>query len=177
VTPGELAPRAVVNGGPTSADDQARTLSDDVVQLARTLPGDLRRLSVRSGDSAIEVEWAPDDRADGDRAGASAAAPAATGPAGADPPTGNGVPADVTAVPAPLVGTFYVAASPDADPFVQVGDAVEPGQTLGIVEAMKLMNPIVAEEAGMVTEVLVGDAESVEYGQVLMYLRTAGGPR
>ena len=80
-------------------------------------------------------------------------------------------------VPAPLVGTFYVAASPDADPFVQVGDAVEPGQTLGIVEAMKLMNPIVAEEAGVVVQVLVGDAESVEYGQVLMYLRPAGGPR
>jgi acetyl-CoA carboxylase biotin carboxyl carrier protein len=95
----------------------------------------------------------------------------------ADPPAGTVVPADVAAVLAPLVGTFYMAASPDADPFVQVGDAVEPGQTLGIVEAMKLMNPIVADEAGVVTEVLVGDAESVEYGQVLMYLRTAGGPR
>jgi acetyl-CoA carboxylase biotin carboxyl carrier protein len=177
VTAGELSSRAVVNGGPTSADDQARTLSDDVVQLARTLPGDLRRLSVRRGDDVIEVEWAPDERAGGDRAGASAAAPAAAGAAGADLPAGTGVPAGVTAVAAPLVGTFYVAASPDADPFVQVGDAVEPGQTLGIVEAMKLMNPIVAEEAGVITEILVADAESVEYGQVLMYLRTAGGPR
>jgi acetyl-CoA carboxylase biotin carboxyl carrier protein len=173
MTPGEL-PRAVIGGGPTSADDQARTLSDDVVQLARTLPGELRRLSVRSGDSVIEVEWVPE----AERSGPRAAAPAVVGPApGADPPAGTGVPADVSAVHAPLVGTFYAAASPDADPFVQVGDAVEVGQTLGIVEAMKLMNPIVAEEAGMVTEILVGDAESVEYGQVLMYLRTAGGPR
>jgi acetyl-CoA carboxylase biotin carboxyl carrier protein len=67
-----------------------------------------------------------------------------------------------------------VASSPDADPFVRVGDVVEPGQTLGIVEAMKLMNPIVADDPGVVTEVLVGDAESVEYGQVLMYLRPTG---
>lgn len=174
--PDELSSRAAKSGTPTSAED--RTLSDDVVQLARTLPGDLRRLSVRSGESVIEVEWAPDERAIAARAGASAAAPAVVGPApAADPPAGTVVPADVTAVQAPLVGTFYVAASPDADPFVQVGDAVEPGQTLGIVEAMKLMNPIVADEAGVVTEVLVGDTESVEYGQVLMYLRTAGGPR
>jgi acetyl-CoA carboxylase biotin carboxyl carrier protein len=132
---------------------------------------------VRSGDSVIEVEWAPDDRADVDRAGTSAAAPAALGPAGADLPAGTGVPADVITVPAPLVGTFYVAASPDADPFVRVGDAVEPGQTLGIVEAMKLMNPILAEEPGVVAEVRVGNAESVEYDQVLLLLRPAGGPR
>jgi acetyl-CoA carboxylase biotin carboxyl carrier protein len=177
VTPGELSSRAVVSGGPTPADDRARTLSEDVVQLVRTLPGDLRRLSMRSGDSVIEVEWAPDDRADVDRAGTSAAAPAAVGPAGADASAEPDVPADVVAVHAPLVGTFYVAPSPDADPFVRVGDVVEQGQTLGIVEAMKLMNPIVADEAGVVTEVLAGDAESVEYGQVLMYLRTVGGPR
>jgi acetyl-CoA carboxylase biotin carboxyl carrier protein len=156
---------------PAPADD--RSLRDDVVQLARSLPGDLRRLSVRSGESVIEVEWAPDDRGVADRAGTPTAGPAAVVAA----PAPTDVPADVTAVPAPLVGTFYAAASPDADPFVQVGDVVEPGQTLGIVEAMKLMNPIVAEEAGVVTEVLVGDAESVEYGQVLMYLRAAGGPR
>ncbi|HYH25416.1 MAG TPA: acetyl-CoA carboxylase biotin carboxyl carrier protein subunit [Blastococcus sp.] len=169
--PGELSSRAATSGTPASAEE--RTLRDDVVQLARTLPGDLRRLCVRSGESVIEVEWAPEDRA-----GASSTARAAVGVApAADPPAETDLPADVTAVPAPLVGTFYVAASPDADPFVQVGDTVEPGQTLGIVEAMKLMNPIVAEEAGVITEILVGDAESVEYGQVLMYLRTAGGPR
>jgi acetyl-CoA carboxylase biotin carboxyl carrier protein len=176
VPAGERTPRAAVSGTPTSAED--RTLSDDVVQLARTLPGDLRRLSVRSGESVIEVEWAPDERAVAARAGVPTAGPPVVGPVpAADPPAGTVVPADVAAVLAPLVGTFYMAASPDADPFVQVGDAVEPGQTLGIVEAMKLMNPIVADEAGVVTEILVGDAESVEYGQVLMYLRTAGGPR
>jgi acetyl-CoA carboxylase biotin carboxyl carrier protein len=175
VRPGELASRTERSDLPPAEEDRNRTLSDDVVQLARALPGDLRRLTVRSGDSAIEVEWAPDDRAVVDGAGAAAPGNATAGPARAvDAADGA---ADLTAVNAPLVGTFYAAPSPDAGPFVRVGDAVEPGQTLGIVEAMKLMNPIVADEAGVVTEVLVGDAESVEYGQVLMYLRAGGGPR
>ena len=72
---------------------------------------------------------------------------------------------------------WLAAPSPGADPFVRVGDEVEPGQTVGIVEAMKLMNPIVADEAGVVAEVLVGDAESVEYDQVLMRLRPTGRAR
>jgi acetyl-CoA carboxylase biotin carboxyl carrier protein len=146
-----------------------------VVELARSLPGDLRRLTVRSGDSAIEVEWAVEDgpTVEGGH-------PVRRAPAVRDSPTDAAEPAvpdDLVAVPAHLVGTFYAAPSPDADPFVRVGDTVEPGQTLGIVEAMKLMNPIVADEAGVVAEVLAGDAESVEYGQVLMYLRPTGAPQ
>ena len=78
---------------------------------------------------------------------------------------------------APLVGTFYLAPSPGADPFVRPGDEVEIGQTLGILEAMKLMNPIIADDPGVVAEILVGDAESVEYDQVLMRLHPPGGPR
>ena len=176
--PGELAPRAERNAEPAAEEDRTRTLSEDVVQLARTLPGDLRRLTVRSGDSAIEVEWAPDERAVVDGAGAPDPRSATGGPVRTvDTSPGTDVAVDLTAVHAPLVGTFYLAPSPDAGPFVRVGDAVEPGQTVGIVEAMKLMNPILADEAGVVTEVLVGDAESVEYGQVLMYLRLEGGPR
>jgi acetyl-CoA carboxylase biotin carboxyl carrier protein len=58
-----------------------------------------------------------------------------------------------------------------------VGDEVEPGQTVGIVEAMKLMNPIVVDEAGVVAEILVDDAESVEYDQVLLRLRPEGWAR
>ena len=87
------------------------------------------------------------------------------------------VPEGISAVRAPLVGTFYLAPTPGADPFVRAGDEVEPDQTLAIVEAMKLMNPIVADEAGVVTEILVGDAESVEFDQVLMMLRPIGRPR
>jgi acetyl-CoA carboxylase biotin carboxyl carrier protein len=176
VPAGELAPRVTVSHADAATEDPARTLSEDVVQLAQTLPGDLRRLSVRRGDTAIEVEWAPDDRAVADGSGAPRAVAGTPALAAATSP-GTDVPADLTAVRAPLVGTFYVSPSPDASPFVRVGDGVEPGQTLGIVEAMKLMNPIVADEAGVVVDVLVGDAESVEYGQVLMHLRLTGGTR
>ena len=70
---------------------------------------------------------------------------------------------------APMVGTFYEAASPGADPFVRVGDTVSEGQALCILEAMKLMNEIVAEEAGVIREVGVGNAAPVEYGTVLFY--------
>ncbi|MGY1601836.1 acetyl-CoA carboxylase biotin carboxyl carrier protein [Geodermatophilus sp. SYSU D00815] len=166
----ELPPRAAMNGSgavPPSPEDTARALRDEVVELARALPGDLRRLTVRSGDRAIEIEWAP--AADG---GAPAAPrPAAEAPP-AEPAAADGLAAEgLVAVRAPLVGTFYAAPSPDADPFVREGDEVEAGQTLAIVEAMKLMNPIVAEEGGVVTELLVRNAESVEYDQVLMLLR------
>ena len=69
-----------------------------------------------------------------------------------------------------MVGTFYQAPSPDAAPFVSVGDEVMAGQTLCIVEAMKLMNEITAEQMGTVREVCVHDAEPVEFGTVLFYL-------
>ena len=71
---------------------------------------------------------------------------------------------------APLVGTFYRAGQPGAKPFVEVGDVVEAGQTVCIVEAMKLMNEVVAGEAGRVAEILVENGEPVEFEQVLMYL-------
>lgn len=70
-------------------------------------------------------------------------------------------------IKSPLVGTFYVAPSEDAAPFVQVGDRVEKGQTLAIVEAMKLMNEIESECAGEIREVFVKNGEMVEYGQPL----------
>ena len=70
-------------------------------------------------------------------------------------------------VVAPIVGTFYAAPSPDAPPFVRVGDHVRPGSVLCIIEAMKLMNEIEAETAGVVREVLVDNGQPVEYGQVL----------
>lgn len=73
-------------------------------------------------------------------------------------------------VTAPIVGTFYAAPSPDAPPFVKVGDKVEAGTVLCIIEAMKLMNEIEAEVAGTVREVLVRNEEPVEYGQPLFRL-------
>ena len=70
-------------------------------------------------------------------------------------------------VESPLVGTFYAAPAEDAQAFVKVGDKVEKGQTLGIVEAMKLMNEIESDYSGTVAEILVHNQEGVEYGQPL----------
>jgi len=70
-------------------------------------------------------------------------------------------------VTSPMVGTFYHAPAPDADPFTEVGDHVRVGQTLCILEAMKLMNELEAEISGTIKEIAVDNAEPVEYGQVL----------
>jgi len=89
------------------------------------------------------------------------------------PPTDSSArPASWKPVVAPMVGTFYSAASPGAEPYVEVGTTVEEGQVLCILEAMKLMNEITAEEAGIVREVCVKNADAVEYGTVLFYIES-----
>lgn len=76
--------------------------------------------------------------------------------------------ATVREVTAPMVGMFYAAPAPDADPFVSVGSKVKVGETLCIIEAMKMLNEVVAEVDGMVTEICVKDGELVEFGSCLM---------
>lgn len=113
---------------------------------------------------------------------------AASGSAGAGtasfPPSSSAVPgASVVPVDAeddsfgyitsPFVGTFYTAPSPEAEPFVALGQGVSKGQTLCIVEAMKLMNEIESEFAGAVADVLVDNGASVEYGQRLFKIKKA----
>ena len=73
-------------------------------------------------------------------------------------------------ITSPMVGAFYAAPSPGAKPFVKVGDVISAGQVVCIVEAMKLMNEIESEVSGKVTQICVEDGQSVEYGQVLMYI-------
>lgn len=73
-------------------------------------------------------------------------------------------------VRAPMIGTFYVASAPNEPPFVQAGDVVEEGQTIGIIEAMKIMNEIASDHAGTVIEVLAQNAQTVEYGSPLIRL-------
>lgn len=73
-------------------------------------------------------------------------------------------------VKSPLVGTFYAAPSPEAETFVKKGDMVQKGQVLGIVEAMKLMNEIESEYDGVVEEILIGNEDTVEYGQPLFVI-------
>ena len=82
--------------------------------------------------------------------------------------------ANVHLVKSPIVGTFYAAPSPEADAFVSVGTRVEAGQTLCIIEAMKLMNEIESDVAGEVVQILVENGHPVEYGEALFGIRTQG---
>jgi len=82
----------------------------------------------------------------------------------------TGTAADEHVVKAPIVGTFYEAPSPDSDPFVEVGDSVSEGDVLCIIEAMKLMNEIECETSGTIKEILVEDAEPVEFDQPLFVI-------
>ena len=99
---------------------------------------------------------------------AAPAQPSADAPAPA-PPT---APAEAEAhvVKSPMVGTFYRSSSPDAKPFVEVGDTVRKGQTICIIEAMKLMNEIEADKDGVVREALVENGQPVEYGEPLFVI-------
>ena len=130
------------------------------------------KLTVQSQTEAIAAEAA---------AVAAAAAPVAAvapAPAAAPAAAADDVerPSDWYAVTAPMVGTFYTSPAPGEPPFVQVGDEVAANQTLCIVEAMKLMNEIAAEEMGTVREVCLEDATPVEFGTVLFYIEPHGAP-
>ena len=87
----------------------------------------------------------------------------ASAPATAPQPTGK-------TIKAPMVGVFYKAASPEAEPYVTVGKTVKKGDTVCIIEAMKLMNEIQAEEDGTIKEILVKDGDIIEYGQPLFVI-------
>ncbi|MFY1636345.1 acetyl-CoA carboxylase biotin carboxyl carrier protein [Solwaraspora sp. WMMB335] len=141
---------------------QLRRLAEQTRALVGELSGPLRRVQVRHGDTVIEIEW--HDRT------AAAGPPPAVEPAAVD---GQTRPPCLHQVASPIVGTFYRAAEPGGKPFVAVGDLIEPGQVVGIVEAMKLMNEITADRRGVVTEVHVGDGEPVEFDQPLVTLGPA----
>ena len=100
---------------------------------------------------------------------AGAAAPESSSPAPSASPA-----EDLHVIKSPIVGTFYAAPSPEAGPFVKVGDTVEAGQTVCIIEAMKLMNEIEADISGEVTRILVENGQPVEYGEPLFALRHTG---
>ena len=93
-----------------------------------------------------------------------AAAPAEVAPAASDPED------DGFLITAPMVGTFYAASSPGAAPYVQVGDRVNEGDTLCIIEAMKMMNQIESDVSGVVKSIRVQNGEPVEYGQTLIVI-------
>ena len=100
-----------------------------------------------------------------------AAAPVASAPAPAPAPAPAAPPEpEGHTVKSPMVGTFYRSASPGAKPFVDVGDSVQAGDALCIIEAMKLMNEIESDKAGVVKQILVENGQPVEFGQPLVVL-------
>jgi len=131
----------------------------------------------------VEIEYNTDDVSIRLSRAAAASVPVAApvAPSAAMPaqaaPSAEPAPADdeITsshpgAVSSPMVGTVYLAAEPGAPNFVNEGDKVKAGQTLVIVEAMKVMNPITAPKSGTVSRILVGNAQPVEYGEVLIVI-------
>ena len=126
-------------------------------------------LVIERGDTRLRLRSRPVRPAPPDLT--QTALPATTASAAAPQP----VPEQSTVAPvlSPIVGTYYSAASPGAEPFVVVGDYVEEGQTVGIVEAMKIMNEIETELTGRVTDILVQNGQAVEYGTPLMLIDTS----
>lgn len=156
-------------------EESSNTKEDDYVDINQIR--DLVRVAEESGVGEIVVEEEgariavrmPGAVAAAPAAPVAAAAPAAAAPAAA-PAAAASHPANWYCVTSPMVGTFYAAPAPGEPAFVQVGDEVAANQTLCIVEAMKLMNEIGAEEMGTVREVCVEDATPVEFGTPLFYI-------
>lgn len=154
-----------------------RVVTDTGVSELEVQRGD-ERVRIRRGGTRKEV--IVPEPADFHRAAqvphVNSVPPAAQTVPAAIPPT-SPVPPDVMADPslvivkAPIVGTFYEAPSPDAPTFVKVGDNVQPGKVICIIESMKLMNEIEAEVAGTVVAKLVANAQAVEYGESLFAIR------
>lgn len=101
---------------------------------------------------------------------APAAAPAAPAAPSVSAPTETAAPVSVNAVTSPMVGTVYLSPEPGSKAFVQVGDKVKKGDTLMLVEAMKTFNPVEAPQAGTVKEIIVQDAQPVEFGEPLIVI-------
>jgi acetyl-CoA carboxylase biotin carboxyl carrier protein len=148
--------------GPPAA---APTGDERAVELTRRLAALLGELSlseveIESGDMRVRVQ----------RAGA--LAPVTPAPAAADerPLVADTVSPALVTMEAPMVGTFYRASSPTADPYVHEGDVVKEGQVLCIIEAMKLMNEIESKIGGRVARILVENGHAVEYGQPLFLI-------
>ncbi len=130
----------------------------------------LSEIEVESGDLKIRVSRQTTAAAVHYAAPAPSSAPAITAAAVATPIVAEAAPQRGEAVKSPMVGTVYLQPQPGADRFCKPGDKVKEGQTLLVIEAMKTMNPIPAPRAGTIVEVLVGDAQPVEFGEPLVVI-------
>lgn len=147
----------------------------DVAELtlkSSTFELTLRKQGVVTAATVPTVVMAPEAVAPAPTKPADVVAPAVEAAAPATPPAvPPGKHSDLLTVSSPMVGTFYRSPAPDEPPFVNVGDRVSTGQTVCIIEAMKLMNELEAEISGEIVEILVNNAEPVEFGQALMLVR------
>jgi len=135
----------------------------------------IAEIEITEGDHAVRISRYPPGGTVQAAVPMPMAAPAPVAPPVASAsaaPAAEAAPAsDGNAVTAPMVGTFYASPSPDAQPFVKVGDEVAVGDTLCIIEAMKMMNQIESDVAGKVVSIEVENAEPVEFGQTLFVIR------
>jgi acetyl-CoA carboxylase biotin carboxyl carrier protein len=156
---------------PNPDQDFIRSVWEEARDLIKRLEGStVQRFSVEAAGTKIEIERAMASGAAAPVASVATAAPAAAAPAVEGEPELDGR----HPVVAPLVGTFYRAPQPGAKPFVEEGDVVDEGQTVAIVEAMKLMNHVKTDQAGKVAEILCSDGDWVEFEQPIMYLEPIG---
>jgi acetyl-CoA carboxylase biotin carboxyl carrier protein len=146
-------------GGMKIDSELVRELADLLTETGLT------EIEVDDGDRKIRVS-----RGGGIVSAAAAAAPAAPAPAAPAAAPADPAPSMEGAIKSPMVGTVYLSAEPGSAPFVSVGGTVKAGDTLVIVEAMKVMNPITASKAGTVKAILVENAQPVEYDQPLVVI-------
>ncbi|WP_017537058.1 acetyl-CoA carboxylase biotin carboxyl carrier protein [Nocardiopsis halophila] len=158
----------------TAADTSISAVCDGIGRLLEVSPASVRRVRLNANGVEAELDWS----ADAAPAPAAAGAAVATGPASdggpARTPGGAGPAAEAEPdrhlLLAPLVGTYYHAPEPGAAPFVAEGDTVQAGQQVGVMEVMKMMVPIEADQAGTVIGHLVPDGEPAEFGRPLLAL-------
>lgn len=141
--------------------DEVTAAVKELVELMRR--NSLARVDVEAGDVKIKLRAGGMTEVVPSRG--SAPVEYSSAPVSDVPPAATG-----HVVTSPMIGTFYTAPAPGDPPFVRVGDHVDQGQTIGIIEAMKIMNEIAADRAGTVVEFLVSNAQAVEYGSPLLRL-------
>jgi acetyl-CoA carboxylase biotin carboxyl carrier protein len=153
-------------------------MSDHGLEEFEYAHGDLRirlKKAIPQPSASAPVLALPVAQAVAPQVVAAPAAPQTAPPAAPAPaPPATAAAADEHIIKSPIVGTFYAGPSPDAGPFVRAGDRVEAGQTVCIIEAMKLMNEIEADVAGEIARVLVENGQPVEYGEPLFAIRPTG---
>ncbi len=134
----------------------------------------IAEIEIKEGEEAVRISRMPTGAAVPQYIAAPApvAAPPAAAPPAAAPTAASHARRkdDENIVPAPMVGTYYAAASPTAKPFVAIGDEVKEGQVLCIIEAMKMMNQIESDRSGRITAIMVKNGEAVEFGQPLFVI-------